>query len=109
MQRGARPMRVTRIGFLVSALLVTAASVASAQDAVAAPAFGEHFFWGIVGAVVYSILGIVILLVGFKIFDIATPFDLNKEIAEDNNAAAGIAVAGMLIALGVIVAAAIHG
>ena len=102
-------MNGKRVGFSVAALLVAIASVASAQDAITVPGIGAHYFWGILGAVVYSILGIIILLLGFKIFDKATPFDLNKEIAEDNNAAAGIAVAGMLIALGVIVAAAIHG
>jgi uncharacterized membrane protein YjfL (UPF0719 family) len=51
----------------------------------------------------------VVLVVGYKIFDAVTPYDLNHEIAEDNNAAAGIAIAGLLIAQGLIVAAAISG
>ena len=46
-------------------------------------------------------------LVGFKIFDWITPFSLNKEIEEKNNTAAGVIVAGIMIALGLIVAAAI--
>ena len=39
----------------------------------------------------------------------ATPYDLNRQIAEDNNVAAGIAVAGVLVSLGIIVAAAMGG
>lgn len=52
---------------------------------------------------VFSALGLFILLVGFRALDLATPFSLNKEIAEDDNTAAGVVVAGMMIALGLII------
>ena len=42
------------------------------------------FSEGLVGSVVYSILGIVVLMAGFKIFDWITPFSLNTEIEEKN-------------------------
>jgi len=61
----------------------------------------------VIESVVFSIVGLVVLLIGYKIFDVVTPYHLNHEIAEDNNTAAGVAVAGLLIALGLIVAAAI--
>ena len=102
-------MNAKRIGFAVSSLLVAVASIASAQDTVEASGVVTEYVWGIAGAIVYSILGMIVLLIGWKVFDKATPFDLNKEIAEDNNTAAGIVVAGIMIALGIIVAAAIHG
>jgi uncharacterized membrane protein YjfL (UPF0719 family) len=60
-----------------------------------------------VASLVYSVLGIVILTLGFKILGWVTPFDLNKEISEDDNVAAGVLVAGMMIGLGIIIAAAI--
>ncbi len=60
----------------------------------------------IIEGVVFSIVGLIVLMVGYKVFDIATPYDLNRQIAEENNTAAGIAVAGVLISLGIIVAAA---
>ena len=63
----------------------------------------------IIEGIVFSIVGLIILMVGYKIFDMATPYDLNRQIAEDNNVAAGIAVAGVLISLGIIVAAAMGG
>ena len=55
---------------------------------------------------IYSIVGLIILMIGYKVFDIATPYDLNRQIAEENNVAAGVAVAGVLVSLGLIVAAA---
>jgi uncharacterized membrane protein YjfL (UPF0719 family) len=63
----------------------------------------------IVEGIVFSIVGLIILMVGYKVFDMATPYDLNRQIAEENNAAAGIAVAGVLVSLGIIVAAAMGG
>ena len=56
--------------------------------------------------VVFSIVGLIILMIGYKVFDMATPYDLNKQIAEENNVAAGVAVAGVIISLGIIVMAA---
>ena len=69
-------------------------------------------FWselplGLAAALIYSFLGIIVLMIGFKIFDWITPFSLNREIEEKNNTAAGLIVAGIMIALGLIVAAAI--
>lgn len=60
----------------------------------------------IIEGIVFSIVGLIILMIGYKVFDLATPYDLNRQIAEENNTAAGIAVAGVLISLGIIVAAA---
>ncbi|MBC8234360.1 DUF350 domain-containing protein [bacterium] len=104
--------KVMKFGFAIAILLVGIASVVSAQvsrEAGEAIRFlsGWSLLNGIVGTVVYSALGLAVLLIGFKIFDIVTPFSLNREIAEDNNVAAGVVVAGIMIALGIIVAAAI--
>jgi len=106
--------KVMKFGFAIAAFLVGIASVVSAQVDVGRET-GEaiHFLsgWslvnGIVGTIVYSALGLIVLLIGFKLFDLVTPFSLNKEIAEENNVAAGVVVAGIMIALGIIVAAAI--
>lgn len=60
----------------------------------------------IIEGIIFSIVGLIVLMVGYKVFDMATPYDLNRQIAEENNVAAGIAVAGVLVSLGIIVAAA---
>ena len=86
---------------------------ASAQDAPAAaeaPMVDFKILGGfIIEGVVFSIVGLIVLMVGYKVFDMATPYDLNRQIAEENNVAAGVAVAGVLVSLGIIVAAAMGG
>ena len=84
---------------------------AVAQSDAAAPGDGPMIDFKVLGGfiiegIVFSIVGLIILMVGYKVFDMATPYDLNRQIAEENNTAAGIAVAGVLISLGIIVAAA---
>lgn len=89
---------------------IMSAHNASAQDGAAAanvPMIDFKVLGGfIIEGVVFSIVGLIVLMVGYKVFDMATPYDLNRQIAEENNTAAGIAVAGVLISLGIIVAAA---
>ncbi len=99
-------------------ILVTVAIVAftmfahnaNAQDGAAAadaPMIDFKVLGGfIIEGIVFSIVGLVVLMVGYKVFDMSTPYDLNRQIAEENNTAAGITVAGVLISLGIIVAAA---
>lgn len=83
------------------------ASAQSDAAAVDAPMIDFKVLGGfIIEGVVFSIVGLIVLMVGYKVFDMATPYDLNRQIAEENNTAAGIAVAGVLISLGIIVAAA---
>ncbi len=87
---------------------------ANAQDAPVVTADGPMINFKvlaglIIEGVVFSIVGLIVLMIGYKVFDWATPYDLNRQIAEENNTAAGVAVAGVLIALGIIVAAAMGG
>ena len=96
---------VAIVAFIMSAHNANAQGDATAADA---PMIDFKVLGGfIVEGVVFSIVGLIILMVGYKVFDMATPYDLNRQIAEENNTAAGIAVAGVLISLGLIVAAAV--
>ncbi len=60
----------------------------------------------IISSIVYFFIGILFCAIGYKVFDIITPFDLNKEI-DDHNIAAGLTVAGMFIGIAIVVSAAI--
>ncbi len=60
-------------------------------------------------AVVYAGLGVVLLCISFFVFDAITPGKLWKEIAEEKNMPLAITLAAMTIAVGNIIAAAIHG
>jgi uncharacterized membrane protein YjfL (UPF0719 family) len=61
-----------------------------------------HFILTIVLMVVYSGVGLVLLMVAYRLVDAFAPFDLEKKIVEDNSTAAALFLAGIFIALGII-------
>ena len=63
----------------------------------------------IIAAIVYSGLGILILIFSCLVFDWLTPGDLWKDIVVEKNLPMAIVLAAMAMAVGQIVAAAIHG
>ena len=60
-------------------------------------------------SVVYSLLGIVILLGSFYLFNKLTPGTLRREILEEHNTALAIMSAAFMLAVALIISAAIHG
>jgi len=65
---------------------------------------GSNFF----AALIFALLGVALFVVAFAIFDKMTPGSLWKELLEDQNVAIGNLMAGVAIALAIIIAAAIH-
>ena len=63
----------------------------------------------LLASVVYSVLGIGLLVVSFFVFDKLTPGTLRKEILEDQNTALAILGAAFMLAVALIISAAIHG
>ncbi len=59
--------------------------------------------------ILYAVIGVVVLWISFVVIDKLTPYKLWDEICEKKNMALAIVVAGMFIAIGQIVAAAVHG
>jgi uncharacterized membrane protein YjfL (UPF0719 family) len=51
---------------------------------------------------IYSGVGLVILMVAYRLVDAFAPFDLEKKIVEDNSVAAALFLAGIFVALGCI-------
>ena len=60
-------------------------------------------------SVVYSLLGILILVASFYIFNKLTPGTLRREILEEHNTALAIIAAAFMLAVALIISAAIHG
>lgn len=50
----------------------------------------------------YGGLGLILMLVSVFIFDLAVPYDFNKEL-EEKNVGAGFMMAGLFIAVAIIV------
>jgi putative membrane protein len=63
----------------------------------------------IVGSIMFALIGVAIFWICFVIVDKITPYDLWAEIVEKKNVALAIVVGSMCIAIGMIVAAAVHG
>ena len=61
------------------------------------------------GTIFYAVLGVIVLWLAFIIIDKITPYHLWQQIVEQKNVALAIMVGSMFIALGMIIAAAIHG
>lgn len=60
-------------------------------------------------SILYALIGVIVLWGSFVVIDKITPYNLWEEICEKKNVALAIVVAGMFIAIGQIVGAAIHG
>ena len=63
----------------------------------------------IIGSAVFALVGVAIFWICFVIVDKLTPYHLWDEIVEKKNVALAIVVGSMCIAIGTIVAAAVHG
>jgi uncharacterized membrane protein YjfL (UPF0719 family) len=62
----------------------------------------------LIGSFVYSLLGIIFVVVTFVVIDKLTPGELWKELIEERNQALAIVVAAMILAIAIIVASAMH-
>jgi len=62
----------------------------------------------VTSAAIFAGLGVVLFVIAFIILDLLTPGKLWHEISEKKNTAAAILMGSAALALGIIVAAAIH-
>jgi putative membrane protein len=67
------------------------------------------FIKGILATILFSLVGMVMMFVGFKIIDRITPGHLTTELIEHKNVAVAMVVSSMIIGVSIIVAAAIVG
>ena len=61
------------------------------------------------GTILYAVVGVAVLWLAFVIIDRITPYKLWEQIVEEKTMALAVVVGSMFIALGIIIAAAIHG
>ena len=66
--------------------------------------------WDSLGwSAIFGVTGIILAIVGFKLFDLMTPGNLQKEIFENKNLAAAILAGAFIIGICIVVAAAVGG
>lgn len=98
--------RVSASRFLLAAFVtaVTLPATAGAADGANVLAWPpETFLQAILGSVAFGLVGIVLAIAGFKLFDAATPFSLEKEICEKGNLAVAIVCAAMILGICLII------
>jgi putative membrane protein len=64
---------------------------------------------GLLSVVAFGAIGIIMAIIGFKLFDWITPGNLGEEITSKNNMAAAILAGAVVLGVSIIMAAAIHG
>ena len=85
------------------------AAAAAAARAAAPPARGLLLGTAaLIGSIVYSVIGVILVIAAFVIIDKITPYDLWKELIENRNQPLATVVAAFVLAIAIIVAAAIH-
>ena len=73
----------------------------------AANTFDKPAFVMLMWSVIYGVLGIVLTIAGYKIFDWITPIDVEKELSERQNIAVAIVCAAVIIGIALVISAAI--
>jgi ABC-type phosphate transport system permease subunit len=84
--------------------VLLAATTVQAQDTAPVAPLHPTLLHSVTPSVIFGIVGIVLAIIGFKLFDLVTPFNLEKEIQE-KNLAVGILCAAIVLGICHIIAA----
>ena len=60
-------------------------------------------------SLIYAAVGMLLLYLGYRLFDWLTPTDMQKKIFEEGNTAVAITVCAFIIGLAIVILGAIHG
>lgn len=69
--------------------------------------YWENLLNEVAAGLLYGIVGIALLALGYLMIDLLTPGNLGRQLAEDRNRNAGIIVSSGLLSIGIIVTSAI--
>src|SRR5687767_10618037 len=58
-------------------------------------------------ALLFGLVGVVLLVIGYRVIDLLTPGNLGRQLCEDRNRNAGVIVASGVLSIGIIVTSAI--
>ena len=72
-----------------------------------APWHPSGLMQSVLSSALFGLVGIVLAILGFKLFDLVTPFNLEKEMCENKNIAVGILCAAIVLGICHIIAASI--
>ena len=61
----------------------------------------------ILDATIFGITGIALLIVGYYIWELVTPYNLRRELQENKNVAVAVVAAAFIVGMAIVVAAAL--
>ena len=61
----------------------------------------------ILSSIIYGLLGLILLLIAYYVYEIITPFSVKEELTTHRNTAVGIVVAAFILGMAIVIAAAI--
>jgi putative membrane protein len=72
------------------------------------PALAHAPLWRmILDATVFGIAGIVVLILGYYIWELVTPYNLRRELQENKNVAVAVVAASFIVGMAIVIAAAL--
>jgi putative membrane protein len=70
--------------------------------------YWAELWGGFIGSLVFGLLGLLLILLGFKLFDWVTPrIDIQRELAEKSNIAVAIVCAAAILGVSIFAAIAV--
>ena len=98
------------VRFTLRSLVMHSLPLLLAQQPVSsAPWHASSLTEALLATAVFAFCGIILAIVGYKLFDLCTPGDLHQEIVKNRNVAAAVIGAAVIIGVSIVVAAAIMG
>ena len=94
---------------LVALATLAAPAALHAADTAAPTWHAQSLGQAIAYLLLFSLIGIAVAIVGYRLFDKFTPGDLHREIVENKNVAAAIVGGSVILGVCIIVAAAMIG
>jgi uncharacterized membrane protein YjfL (UPF0719 family) len=62
---------------------------------------------GLATSVVYGLVGLILLLIGYYVWEMITPYSVKEELIAHRNPAVGMVVAAFIVGMAIVIAAAI--
>jgi uncharacterized membrane protein YjfL (UPF0719 family) len=59
----------------------------------------------VIDASIFGIVGIILLIVGYYVWELVTPYNVRKELEENKNVAVAIVVAAFIVGMAIVIAA----
>jgi putative membrane protein len=61
----------------------------------------------ILDATIFGVTGIALLIIGYYIWELVTPYNLRRELQENKNLAVAVVAASFIIGMAIVIAAAL--